>query len=199
MSKTIQESSNKIINLSNNNENETIKNKKQSYLNNILDEVKKIENEINPKANTIQQKALLKELNMVYGSHDVNYHHLSILVDTMVNNGKLVSMDRHGITKLDTDPLSRASFEMPMEQLTKAAMFCEVDHMRSVSSRIMAGRVISGGSGLCDVLLDVDMIQKSEYIEDLESIYRSNFISFEKNSILDDIMTRQIMEIFKPN
>ena len=143
--------------------------------------------------------ALLKELNMVYGSHDVNYHHLSILVDTMVNNGKLVSMDRHGITKLDTDPLSRASFEMPMEQLTKAAMFCEVDHMRSVSSRIMAGRVISGGSGLCDVLLDVDMIQKSEYIEDLESIYRSNFISFEKNSILDDIMTRQIMEIFKPN
>ncbi|MBL7051946.1 MAG: hypothetical protein ISS01_02555 [Nanoarchaeota archaeon] len=62
MSKTIQESSNKIINLSNNYENETIKNKKQSYLNNILDEVKKIENEINPKANTIQQKALLKEL-----------------------------------------------------------------------------------------------------------------------------------------
>jgi DNA-directed RNA polymerase II subunit RPB1 len=144
------------------------------------------------------RSAVLKELNMVYGSSDVNYHHLSILVDVMTNNGRLTSIDRHGISKLDTDPLSRASFEMPIEHLIKAAMFCEVDHMRSVSSRIMAGRVISGGSGLCDVLLDVDMIQNSEYIEDIESIHRSNFIGFEKNSIIDDIMTRQIMEIFKP-
>ena len=145
------------------------------------------------------RSALLKELNMVYGSHDVNYHHLSILVDVMTNNGKLVSMDRHGINKLETDPLSRASFEMPIEQLTKAAMFCEVDHMRSVSSRIMAGRVISGGSGLCDILLDVEMIQNTEYVEDVESIHRSNFVSLVKNSLIEDIMTRQIMEIFKPN
>ena len=144
------------------------------------------------------RSALLKELNMVYGSHDVNYHHLSILVDVMTNNGKLVSMDRHGINRLETDPLSRASFEMPIEQLTKAAMFCEKDHMRSVSSRIMAGRVIPGGSGLCDILLDVDMIQNSEYIEDIESIHRSNFISLTKNSLIEDIMTRQILEIFKP-
>ena len=116
----------------------------------------------------------------------------------MTNNGKLVSMDRHGINRLETDPLSRASFEMPIEQLTKAAMFCEKDHMRSVSSRIMAGRVIPGGSGLCDILLDVDMIQNSEYIEDIESIHRSNFISLTKNSLIEDIMTRQILEIFKP-
>ena len=145
------------------------------------------------------RSALLKELNMVYGSHDVNYHHLSILVDVMTNNGKLISMDRHGINRLDTDPLSRASFEMPIEQLTKAAMFCEVDHMRSVSSRIMAGRVISGGSGLCDILLDIDMIQNSEYVEDIESIHRSNFIGFNTNNQIEDMLTRQILEIFKPN
>ena len=145
------------------------------------------------------RSAVLKELNMVYGSSDVNYHHLSILVDVMTNNGKLISIDRHGISKLDTDPLARASFEMPIEHLIKAAMFCEVDHMKSVSSRIMAGRVISGGSGLCDILMDVDMIQNSEYIEDIESIHRSSFIGFEKNSIIDDIMTRQITEIFKPS
>ena len=116
----------------------------------------------------------------------------------MTNNGKLVSMDRHGINRLETDPLSRASFEMPIEQLTKAAMFCEVDHMRSVSSRIMAGRVISGGSGLCDILLDVEMIQNSEYIEDIESIHRSNFINFSSNMIIEDMLTRQIMDIFNP-
>ena len=144
------------------------------------------------------RSALLKELRMVYGSYDVNYHHLSVLVDVMTNNGKLTSIDRHGITKLESDPLSRASFEMPIDQLTKAAMFCEVDHMRSVSSRIMAGRVISGGSGLCDILLDVDMIQNSEYIEDIENIYRSTFIGFDNNSVMEDILKRDIINVFKP-
>ena len=35
----------------------------------------------------------------------------------MTNLGFITSIDRHGVNKLDTDPLSRASFEMPIEQL----------------------------------------------------------------------------------
>ena len=40
---------------------------------------------------------------------------------------------------------------MPIEQLTRAAMFGEIDYIRSVSSRVMTGRVISGGTGLCSL------------------------------------------------
>ena len=34
--------------------------------------------------------------------------------------------------------------------------------MRSVSSRIMAGLAIKGGTGLCDLSLNVNMIENSE-------------------------------------
>ena len=144
------------------------------------------------------RSSLIKELYQVYSDHNVNYHHLSILVDVMTNTGSFTSIDRHGINKLDTDPLSRASFEMPIEQLTKAAQFGEIDHMRSVSSRIMAGRVISGGTGLCSLLLDVDYVMNSEYIEDDDAIQRSEFNMIEDNSIINDIMNRGMFEIFKP-
>jgi len=144
------------------------------------------------------RSSLIKELYQVYSDHNVNFHHISILVDVMTNTGTFTSMDRHGINKLDTDPLSRASFEMPIEQLIKAAQFGEIDHMRSVSSRVMAGRVISGGTGLCSLLLDVDYVMNSEYIEDEDAVQRSDFNMIENNNIINDIMNRDMFEIFKP-
>ena len=144
------------------------------------------------------RSSLLKELYQVYSDHNVNFHHLSILIDVMTNSGTFTSIDRHGINKLDTDPLSRASFEMPIEQLLKAAQFGEIDHMRSVSSRICAGRVISGGTGLCSLLLDVDYVMNSEYVEDQDAVERSEFNLIEKNNIINDIMSRELFEVFKP-
>ena len=144
------------------------------------------------------RSALLKELYRVFSDQNVNYHHLAILVDTTTNLGFLTSIDRHGINKLDTDPLSRASFEMPIEQLTKAAMFGEIDYMRSVSSRVMAGRVISGGTGLCSLLLDTEYVMNSEYVDDETAIQRSEFNMLEDNAILTDIISRTMFDIFKP-
>ena len=145
------------------------------------------------------RSALLKELTLVYNNYDLNYHHLTILIDSMTHMGIFTSMDRHGINKLDTDPLSRASFEMPIEQLVKAAVFNEVDKMKSVSSRIMAGRVIKGGTGLCDLLLDTDFVMNSEYIDDKDTIERSEFNMIERNDVIADILQRVKFEIFRPN
>merc|ERR1711988_231669 len=145
------------------------------------------------------RSALLKELTLVYNNYDLNYHHLTILIDSMTHMGIFTSMDRHGINKLDTDPLSRASFEMPIEQLVKAAVFNEVDKMKSVSSRIMAGRVIKGGTGLCDLLLDTDFVMNLEYIDDKDTIERSEFNMIERNDVIADILQRVKFEIFRPN
>ena len=144
------------------------------------------------------RSALLKEFDRVFSDQNVNYHHLAILVDVMTNLGFLTSIDRHGINKLDTDPLSRASFEMPIEQLTKAAIFGEIDYLRSVSSRIMSGRVISGGTGLCSLLLDTDYVMNSEYVDDETTIQRSEFSMLEDNPIIKDIINRKMFEIFNP-
>ena len=114
--------------------------------------------------------ALLKEFKVVFeagGSDSINFHHISILIDVMTNNGKLTSIDRHGLNNLDTDPLARASFEKTVDQLLTAAVFGEVDHMKSVSSRIMAGLVVKGGTGLCNVVLDVELMENSEYVKEL--------------------------------
>ena len=143
------------------------------------------------------RSAFLKEFNLVFSDHNVNKHHLSILVDVITNKGKFVSIDRHGINKLDSDPLSRASFEMPVEQLRNAACFNQKDYMRSVSSRIMAGRVISGGTGLCGLILDVDYIINSEFVEDDDAIERSKFNKFINNTIIQDILNRNSFRIFK--
>ena len=142
--------------------------------------------------------ALLKEFDRVFSDQNVNFHHLAILVDVMTNLGLLTSIDRHGINKLDTDPLSRASFEMPIEQLTKAAIFGEIDYLRSVSSRVMAGRVISGGTGLCTLLLDTDYVMNSEYVDDETTLQRSEFSMLEDNPIIKDIISRKMFEIFNP-
>ena len=145
--------------------------------------------------------ALMFELNEVFegSGNTVNYQHLSILIDIMTNNGKLTSIDRHGLNNLDTDPLARASFEKTVDQLIAAAVFGEVDKMRSVSSRIMAGLVVNGGTGLCDLVLDTNMLQNSEYIEELEQKYEKTFNELSIDNVVDDVMNKgETNDIFIP-
>jgi DNA-directed RNA polymerase beta' subunit len=104
-----------------------------------------------------------------------NFQHISIFGDLMTNVGTLTSVDRFGINKLDTDPLARASFEKTVDQLIEASIFNQVDKMKSVSSRIMAGLCIKGGTGLCNIILDKDFIENSEYTTDIGQLYKKTY------------------------
>ena len=106
--------------------------------------------------------------------------------DLMTNVGTLTSIDRHGLNKLDTDPFSRASFEKTVDQLITAAVFNEVDYMKSVSSRIMAGLCIKGGTGLCNLILDKDLLENSEYTIDIGQLYKKTY---------EDITVQQKQEV----
>ena len=120
---------------------------------------------------------IIKEITSVFAANGsaVNHQHISIFGDLMSNVGSLTSIDRHGLNKLDTDPLARASFEKTVEQLITAAVFNEVDHMKSVSSRIMAGLCIKGGTGLCNLILDRDLLENSEYTIDIGQLYKKTY------------------------
>ena len=139
---------------------------------------------------------LLREIIYAYerAGSGVNYHHVSVLIDLMTFNGYLTSIDRHGMNKSDVGPLSRASFEKTVDQLITAAVFGEVDHMNGVSSRIMAGLVIKGGTGLCNVILDTDMVQKSEFTEDIGQKYIKTYNEIGKNNVIADILDRPAEE-----
>jgi DNA-directed RNA polymerase II subunit RPB1 len=145
----------------------------------------------------VARTRLMRELDDAYqqAGHVVGYTHLSILADIMTSSGILMSIDRHGMGKSDMDVLGRASFEKAVEQILTASVFNETDHMRGVSSRIMAGQVIKGGTGYCDVILDTELIEKSEYTE--ENKYKQ-FKEIIADNIASDIVNRDNEEIFMP-
>lgn len=118
----------------------------------------------------------------------INHAHISLLVDTMTYSGDVVSIDRHGMNKVDNDPISKASFENTMDHFINAAIFRETDKLKSVSSRIAVGRVMNGGTGAFDLILDTERLKNSEYIEN-ETGGRTNFISLTKEPLFEDIIT----------
>lgn len=145
---------------------------------------------------------LVRELKSVFAAagNNVNFQHLEILVDIMTNNGVLTSIDRHGMNKSESDPLARASFEKTVDQLIQAAVFGEVDHMKSVSSRIMAGLPIRGGTNICNVILDTNLLENSEYLEGAEQKYVKTFNELSTNNIITDVITnkKKNTDIFLP-
>lgn len=134
---------------------------------------------------------LIKELGMIFANAFISPQHISILVDQMTNTGGLTSIDRHGLNKLDTDPLPRCSFEKTVDQLLNAAVFGEVDHMNSVSARIMAGLVIKGGTGMCNIILNTELLENSEYVDDTENKYRKTFTELSKDTLINDIVNNE--------
>jgi len=160
------------------------------YINGI-DLVKTISNDIYDVYKTfgieVARTRLIRELHIAYESagHTVSYTNLCVLVDIMTNSGSIMSIDRHGLNKSEIDVLGRASFESTVEQILTAGLFGEVDNMKGVSSRMIGGLVMKGGTGFCDIVLDTNMVEKSEYSG--ENKYRSY------NEIVNDQIAKHII------
>jgi DNA-directed RNA polymerase beta' subunit len=122
------------------------------------------------------------------GSKAVNHSHMSVLIDMMTHMGNIISIDRHGLDKVDSEPIARASFEKTMDHFLNAALFNQKDNLQSVSSRIMMGRVIPGGTGAFELLLDTDKLENSEYSKD-EQGGRISFPYLEPEKLFQDIIT----------
>ena len=97
---------------------------------------------------------LYTEIATLFEDGQINYRHLGLLVDVMTRAGRLMSVDRYGINKLDIGPLAKASFEETERILLKAAVFGEIDPVTGISANIMAGQPIRGGTAFSDILLD---------------------------------------------
>ena len=139
------------------------------------------------------RSALIREIDSVFqnGGSNINYHHITIVCDLMTNSGIITSIDRHGINRLETDPLAKASFEKTIEVLINAAVFNETDFMRSVSSRIMIGKVFKGGTGLCEVLLDNEILENSEFDEYKDTKIDREYVNLTKFNLIDDILNKK--------
>jgi len=145
----------------------------------------------------IARSLLMTEIANAYknAGGKVNDQLIQIIVDQMTMTGTINSIDRHGLNKSDADPFSRASFEKPVEQLWASALFGEVDNMNGVSSRIMAGECIKGGTGYNNLILNTDMILQSEY---REGMYEKKYDDIRTENVVEDILNKDNDDIFVP-
>jgi DNA-directed RNA polymerase II subunit RPB1 len=97
---------------------------------------------------------LLSEIDSLFADAGVNYRHLGLLIDSMTRNGRLMSVDRYGINKNNIGPLAKASFEETEKILLRAALFGEMDPVTGVSSKIMTGQPMRGGTTFAQLLFD---------------------------------------------
>jgi len=116
--------------------------------------------------------SLLDEFNEVFSSEKVNYHHLSVLIDTMTYSGRIVPVNRFGMKKNETGVLAKSSFEETSKTMFDAAVVAEYDTMRGVSANIMFGQKPPCGTGFVDILVDetrlpdgADEIEESDALE----------------------------------
>jgi len=84
----------------------------------------------------------------------VNYHHMSVLLDSMTYQGRLLSVNRFGMGKHDNGVLAKSSFEETSKILFNAAVAAEFDPMKGVSANIMFGQKPPCGTGFVDILVD---------------------------------------------
>ena len=106
---------------------------------------------------------LIEEFTNVVSSDGtfINPAHILLLVDIMTYQGHITSVSRYGMKKEQMGVLSRASFEESLDQFCNAGFYSEKDIIRSVSANIMCGKRSCIGSGLCNLIMDLDSIQKS--------------------------------------
>jgi DNA-directed RNA polymerase II subunit RPB1 len=117
------------------------------------------------------RETLLYEFNDVIegAGAEVNYHHLSILIDNICSRGYLISIDRFGVNKSDIGPLAKCSFEESTEQLISASVAGDLDPITGVSANIMMGQIPISGTGIFNVLYDEN--SSGVKTEDIENIF----------------------------
>ena len=126
----------------------------------------------------------------------INYHHLSVLCDRMTTNQNMVAIFRSGILNDNIGPIAKATFEVHTEVLLDSARHANFDNMRGVSSSVMMGQTGKFGTGVFDLVLDLeklqsidtgDIVRKSRNAE-----IESKFGKFEDET---DICSRSNIEI----
>jgi DNA-directed RNA polymerase II subunit RPB1 len=136
--------------------------------------------------------SIFEEFSEVFVSEKVNYHHLSVLVDSMTFSGRIVAVNRFGMNKNETGVLARSSFEETSKNMFNAAMGAEADTMRGVSANIMFGQKPPCGTGFVDILVDESRLPdgQEEFLDDttLEDVNQRLAALPESECRLEDIL-----------
>jgi len=99
------------------------------------------------------RQSIINEIRIVMETYGINvqYRHLCLLADVITHNGYLMAISRHGINRIETGPLSKATFEEMADMLIEAAVSAKSDDLNGISARIILGLKGKCGTGAFDL------------------------------------------------
>lgn len=87
----------------------------------------------------------------------INPKHISLIVDRMTFDGKIVPISRYTMKK-SVSALSKASFEETFDNFLIAGVYGQKDNTQGVSASIICGKRAPLGTGLCDIKIDISKL-----------------------------------------
>ena len=110
----------------------------------------------------------------------INARHLELLINVMTYSGKLRSVSRHGIDRREVGPLSKASFEQPVDNFLISATFGELDSIASVSAAVTVGKLAPMGTNI----FDIKTYQSMEELKEQMRINKQNKQKAQRQQVL---------------
>jgi len=109
------------------------------------------------------RQSLINEMRFVLSAYGiyVNYRHISTLVDVMSLRGKLTSITRSGINRVDSGVLRKCTFEETVEIILEGSVFGELDPLGGISENVILGQLGHFGSGCFGITLDPNVIESN--------------------------------------
>ncbi len=83
---------------------------------------------------------------------DVDARHVTLIADAMTVDGEVKQIGRHGLAGEKTSVLSRAAFEVTVDNLLEAAIHGEVDELKGVTENVIVGQPIRLGTGAVELV-----------------------------------------------
>jgi DNA-directed RNA polymerase subunit A" len=84
---------------------------------------------------------------------DVDARHVTLIADAMTMDGEVKQIGRHGIAGEKASVLSRAAFEVTVDNLLEAAIYGEKDELRGVTENVIVGQPIRLGTGAIELVV----------------------------------------------
>lgn len=86
---------------------------------------------------------------------DVDPRHITLIADAMTVDGEVKQIGRHGIAGEKASVLSRAAFEVTVDNLLDAAVYGERDELKGVTENVIVGQPIKLGTGAVELIAGV--------------------------------------------
>ncbi|MCD6202990.1 MAG: DNA-directed RNA polymerase subunit A'' [Methanophagales archaeon] len=83
---------------------------------------------------------------------DVDARHVTLIADAMTVDGEVKQIGRHGLAGEKASVLSRAAFEVTVDNLLEAAIHGETDELKGVTENVIVGQPIRLGTGAVELV-----------------------------------------------